>query len=85
MIGWIIFRAENIHQALEYVARMFVAFDWSLPATNQLKIFWALIWVIVLIIVEWLQRDKQHALQIPLKDVLGIPFADGVYIVFLSL
>lgn len=74
VIGWIIFRAENIHQALEYVTRMFVAFDWSLPATNQLKIFWALIWVIVLIIVEWLQRDKQHALQIPLKGCFRYTF-----------
>ena len=62
VIGWIIFRANSMSQAIDYICCMF---------TNPFfgdKIFRA--WVIygsLLMLVEWLQRDKQHALQLPNK------------------
>ncbi len=62
VIGWIIFRAESIKQAWEYLAKMCSSslFSVSIPWGKKA----ALLYIIILVIVEWLQRDKQHALQI---------------------
>ena len=66
VIGWIIFRAESITQAGEYLSAMVTNrfYDASmLYGTNYL--FSGLL----LLAVEWLQRDKQHALQLPSKGL----------------
>ena len=62
VIGWIFFRAEDIHQAYDFISRMFLnLFDgFSIQHGKQL-----LLYVVGLTVVEWLQRDKQHALQFP--------------------
>lgn len=61
VIGWIIFRAENIGQAWDYLSRICDSSIVSISFEYGKK---ALIYVLILIIVEWLQRNKQHALQI---------------------
>ena len=60
VIGWIIFRSENITQAFEYLSAMCSnkIFDASLIYGRVY-----LCYGIVLLIIEWLQRDKQHVLQ----------------------
>lgn len=62
VIGWIIFRSESITQAADYLARMC---SLSLSDLGDLKAgrlpFAA---AFVLMSVEWMQRDKQHALQL---------------------
>jgi len=62
VIGWIFFRAEDIQQAYDFISRMFLnLFDgFSIQHGKQL-----LLYVVGLTVVEWLQRDKQHALQFP--------------------
>lgn len=60
VIGWIIFRAEDIMQAWNYIYRMFSEFHWTFPSSGRSVI----IWITILIMAEWLQRDKQHALQL---------------------
>ena len=65
VIGWVIFRAETIGQAWEYVARMFTHFTLKLPAHGNDP----LIYIGILLVVEWLQRDKQHGLQIAHRGV----------------
>ena len=78
LIGWIIFRAENIRQAWDYLSRM------CSPSLLDLHLQYgkkALLYTFVLLIVEWLQRDKQHALQIEETGILkyrGIRW--GIYI-----
>ena len=60
VIGWIIFRAETMKQAVDYLTAMVNNrfFDVSvLPGVRCLCLGLALL------AVEWLQRDKQHALQ----------------------
>ena len=61
-IGLIIFRSENISQAIDYLSSMFTHkfFDFSMlhgVAYTCLGF--------VLLAAEWIQRDKQHALQFP--------------------
>lgn len=60
VLGWIIFRAENIEMAWGYICRMFTV--GGLPVDFRGKT--ALIWIVVLLVIEWVQRDKEHPLQI---------------------
>jgi len=62
VIGWIIFRAESITQAFDYLFAMAhnKFFDLSTLCGKQYLAF-----SIMLLIIEWMQRDKQHALQFP--------------------
>lgn len=59
VIGWIIFRAETIHHAWEYILLMFTKFRFCPPEYGKK----ALLYIFILQGVEWLQRDKQFALQ----------------------
>lgn len=55
MVGWVIFRADNIQHAWEYIVRMFSSFDnWELYGSRV-----PLLWITVLIITEWFTRDRQ--------------------------
>ncbi len=62
VVGFIIFRSESIGQAWNYIARICSPslFDVSgLTMGRQALLFGG-----VLLLVEWLQRNKQHALQL---------------------
>lgn len=56
--GLIIFRADSVGAAGAYIAGMFTRFEPCLPAYGKL----AFAWVALLFAVEWVQRDKPHAL-----------------------
>lgn len=60
VIGWIIFRAETMTQALDYFKCMLtnVPYDASMTYGRGWLVFG-----VVLLVAEWFQRDKQHALQ----------------------
>ena len=62
VIGWIIFRAESIGQAWEYFQRMCNRDLFTLPwLMNRSYYFPVFFGIILLVIVEWLQRDMEHA------------------------
>jgi D-alanyl-lipoteichoic acid acyltransferase DltB (MBOAT superfamily) len=61
MLAWIFFRADSIHHALQYIDEMFSLSIFSLPQVLPKK---ALLLTFFFIFFEWLQRDKEHALQI---------------------
>lgn len=62
VIGWIVFRAENIGQACQFVCGVFSSSLFSLPfvfvGTKKTVLMLAL-----MLIVEWFTRTKEHALQ----------------------
>ncbi len=62
VIGWIIFRSENLGQAYGYLVHMgthlFDGFSIDFGKKQLVMCF-------LLILVEWFQRDKQHVLQFP--------------------
>jgi D-alanyl-lipoteichoic acid acyltransferase DltB (MBOAT superfamily) len=63
VVGWVIFRAENISQAWDFVSRMFLtAFDDFHFRLGSINTFMA---ILLLMIVEYLQRNKDHVLQFP--------------------
>ena len=63
VIGWIIFRAETIGQAWEYMYGICNASILTIPAFKKMA-FRLIIFVCFMLLVEWLQRDKQHGLEI---------------------
>lgn len=65
VVGWIIFRAQNLHEVGSFMVRMCSNFRMEpLP-------FGTMLYISIMVILEWLQRDKEHPLQIanvgPLK------------------
>ena len=60
VIGWIIFRAETMMQAVDYLTAMVSNPFFDASALYGMKF---LCFGLALLAVEWLQRDKQHALQ----------------------
>ena len=81
VIGWIIFRANSMSQAVDYLYCMF---------TNPFfgdKIFgkWV-VWGSLLLLVEWIQRDKQHVLQLKHSYIFKYALARyAVYILLVAL
>lgn len=87
VIGWIIFRSENMPQAYEFLCRMFTTmFDQGLYIAHGKRY---LIWGFLMLLFEWLQRDKQHALQLSHKGLFRYAparftlYSVLVYIMFL--
>lgn len=70
VIGWIIFRAETISQAWEYLKGMA---QWDTLRASYLlftqKDVWPTVWLcILMLVVEWFQRKKQHGLEMQIKQ-----------------
>jgi len=58
LIAWVFFRARSLGHALDYLHGMFAG-GWSMP-TNLL----GFVYVVGLLSIEWIQREKPHALEI---------------------
>ena len=59
VFGWIIFRAESMTQAIDYFEHMIT----NPFISKGMRFGEATMWCILFLMVEWVQRDKQHALQ----------------------
>ena len=66
-IAWVFFRAENITHAITYIKDIFSA---SLLQKPEILPFNVIAFILVFVVIEWLQRDKQHALEL---DGIKIP------------
>ena len=62
VIGWIFFRAENMNQSVDYLSAMFSNRFYDSTNMPGLKY---LVFGLILLAIEWLQRERQHALQLP--------------------
>lgn len=77
VFGWIIFRAENLSQAADYIFSIFTHPIIGYGIIDGKKWFIA---GLALLLIEWLQRTKQHALQFPYKGIFKFRLARwGVY------
>ena len=59
-IAWIFFRISSIKDAILYLGRIFSKSLFTYPEISSKKIF---LFIIIMIVIEWFQRNKQHALQ----------------------
>jgi alginate O-acetyltransferase complex protein AlgI len=60
LLAWVFFRSDSISQSFAYLHRLFSPSLFELPS-GLFKT--GLIWGAVFMVAEWIQRDKQHALQ----------------------
>ena len=70
IVAWIFFRAENISHALLYIQRMSLGLFDKPEYLFSFRVVKVFLWILLLVAVEWLQREKQHALEI---ESLKIP------------
>lgn len=81
LIAWVFFRSDSLAIAFNYLKGMFNKSFFTLPQVHSI---YTLGLILVLIIVEWLQRSKQHALMfdgITLPRVVRWSFYYGIIIV----
>lgn len=65
VLAWVFFRAESVGHALSYLSRIFTQSPMA-NLNNELKlpdVATSLAGIAVLIIIEWVSRNQQHALQ----------------------
>lgn len=60
-LAWIFFRAPDLHTAVEYITHMVSPSLFSKP--KGIYTLQPFIFIAIMVILEWLQRRKQHALQ----------------------
>jgi D-alanyl-lipoteichoic acid acyltransferase DltB (MBOAT superfamily) len=65
-IAWIFFRAEDIHHAISYLSDIIHPSILTLPEliTPKLEMIYTLLCIFILLLFEWINRDKIHALDI---------------------
>ncbi len=65
-LAWIFFRAENLSQAVDYTLSLFSPslFEFDVLPKRLLAV------IGLFLLIEWLQRDKEHALQLDTQPVL---------------
>ena len=61
-MGWVLFRSSTIGEAVGYLTHMMTC---PLPLTPCPVGKQALLWCLLLVVVEWCQRDRRHVLQFP--------------------
>lgn len=69
VFAWIVFRAENIHHALNYYMKMFSSFGLIIPDSSAHVLPYTTFFILILIISEWMQRTKNHALEFNQSEV----------------
>lgn len=59
-IGWVFFRSENIGHSFSYLSGIFSVSLFQVPQYLTERV---VLWIVLMLTIEWLQRDKEHALQ----------------------
>ncbi len=79
LIAWVFFRAPNIETAINYIGKVFSKSLFISPEIFPSKEF---LLILFLLLIEWVQRDKQHPLDLSGKKMPTI-FRWAVYSVFI--
>ncbi len=81
VLAWIFFRSANISQAFSYIGTIFSKSLFTHPQFIPLSLFGL---IGVLVVAEWMQREKKHALEI--EGIKYLPVRWAIYsIVILSI
>lgn len=64
VFAWIFFRAENVTTAFQYIGTIFTKSSFTIPYFTGIgSSLFALLFLALFMIIEWLGRENQHALQ----------------------
>lgn len=86
VIGWIFFRAEDLTQAVDYIANLCDSSIVSIPNFRDLglsfiKLTYTLFFIVLLQLIDWIQRKQDFGLEI--SNVKYRPIRWSIYIIFL--
>lgn len=83
VVGWIIFRAESIMQAWQYMCGLFNRSLFTIPWLDNRHYYVPVVMgIVVLLMVEWLQRKKDHAFD--LSDIKSHVLKFSIYFVMVA-
>ena len=82
LFGWILFRADSINDAWLYVCRIFNKSLFSAPDASGVTGF--SVAIVIMLITEWLQRKKEHALDLSNVNVPVLRYAVYLAVLFLT-
>jgi alginate O-acetyltransferase complex protein AlgI len=81
MTSFVLFRTDTINGAVQYIGSMFSHTLFNVPnAIKPYNIVICLFFVVVMLIAEWFQREKQHAL-----DIKNVKSHVKRYLVYISM
>ena len=90
VLAWVFFRANTVNDAFDIIKQIFISFYKIdiLELRSLANSLWVttshILLVILLVVVEWLQRDKLHALEIDQIKMPGaLRWASYYFIIFL--
>lgn len=82
LIGWVIFRADNISNAWAYIVRMFTNFSFTPQPIGK----GIIVWIVLMLVVEWFQRVKNHSFEISGHGLLRYRVARWtIYLLFVGI
>lgn len=64
VFAWIFFRADNVSHAMHYIIGIFSPSIIEIPSIISYKMVLVLLFLLGFIIIEWVNRDKEYALQL---------------------
>lgn len=80
VVGWIVFRANTIEEAWNYICRLFSKSLFSVPWLDSRHYYLpVIISIVLMLVVEWLQRNKEHAFD--LSGIKSHVLKFGIYYV----
>ena len=80
VVGWIVFRANTIEEAWNYICRLFNKSLFSVPWLDSRHYYLpVIISIVLMLVVEWLQRNKEHAFD--LSGIKSHVLKFGIYYV----
>jgi hypothetical protein len=77
-IGWVFFRSDSISHAVIYLMRIGQGYPLALPTVT----LFPLRWIALMLLIEWLQREKTYGLDI---QRLATPLRWGIYYILVLL
>lgn len=80
VIGWVLFRADNIEAAWHYLRRMFTNFQYC--DFSSLLLVQTLFWIALLMAWEWVERHREHAFDFASHGLLRYSFVR--WIIYIS-
>ena len=75
VMGWIIFRAKSIGEAWDYFHGLFSKSLFSMPWLKNKETYLVILTsILVMLVVEWINRGNQHGLVLPQKMPVGLRY-----------
>lgn len=82
VLAWVFFRAETVRHAIEYISGIFKSSLFAIPQILSIKMCFTLCMISIFLIIEWIQRENQHALQLSPKTPILLRWSLYLGIVF---